>query len=250
MPAAKALADEACKPPTTAPAALAVIRLLKDSADTADDWTWLIAFVAQLPADIASLEEVRETNAFALANAGKLIEAIAKLEELMILSGPTPERLGLLGGRYKRLAAKAATPAERLACLNKSIDAYERGMEIDLNKYYCSSNLPRLYLQRNRKGDRERAVAVSQIVVAACERAKKRKEADEWLRPTLLGAAFDAGDADKAEELATEVLAEGAARWKLATTMSDLKSTVLLVQDPDTKNRLTTVLETLKTAVA
>jgi hypothetical protein len=32
--------------------------------------------------------------------------------------------------------------------------------------------------------------------------------------------------------------------------MSDLESTVLLVQDPDTKNRLTTVLETLKTAVA
>jgi hypothetical protein len=59
---------------------------------------------------------------------------------------------------------------------------------------------------------------VYQSAVAACERAKKRKEADEWLRPTLLGAAFDAGDADKAEELATEVLAEGAARWKLATT--------------------------------
>jgi hypothetical protein len=134
--------------------------------------------------------------------------------------------------------------------LNKSIDAYERGMEIDLNQYYCSSNLPRLYLQRNRKGDRERAITVSQIVVVACERAKKRKEADEWLRPTLLGAAFDAGDADKAEELATEVLADGAARWKLATTMSDLESTVLLVQDPDTKDRLTTVLETLKTAVA
>jgi hypothetical protein len=250
MPAAKALADEACQPPPTAPIALAVIRLLKDSADTTDDWTWLTNFVARLPADIASLEEVRETNAFALANAGKPIEAIAKLEELMTLSGTTPERLGLLGGRYKRLAAKAATPAERLVYLNKSIDAYERGMEIDLNQYYCSSNLPRLYLQRNRKGDRERAVAVSQIVVAACERAKKRKEADEWLRPTLLGAAFDAGDADKAEELAMEVLAEGAARWKLATTMSDLESTVLLVQDPDTKNRLTTVLETLKTAVA
>jgi tetratricopeptide (TPR) repeat protein len=204
MPAAKALADEACQSPTTAPTALAVIRLLKDSADTADDWTWLTNFVARLPVDIASLEEVRETNAFALANAGRPTEAIAKLEELMTLSRPTPERLGLLGGRYKRLAAKAATPVERLVYLNKSIDAYERGMEIDLNQYYCSSNLPRLYLQRSRKGDRERAVAVSQVVVAACERAKKRKEADEWLRPTLLGAAFDAGDADKAEELATE----------------------------------------------
>jgi hypothetical protein len=168
----------------------------------------------------------------------------------MTLSAPTPERLGLLGGRYKRLAARAATPAERLVYLNKSIDAYERGMEIDLNQYYCSSNLPRLYLQRNRKGDRERAVGVSQIVVAACERANKRKEADEWLRPTLLGAAFDAGATDKAEELATEVLAEGAARWMLETTISDLESTVLLIQDPDTKDRLTRVLETLKTAVA
>jgi hypothetical protein len=250
MPAAKALADEACQPPTTVPIALAIIRLLKDSADTADDWTWLTNFVSRLPADIASLEEVRETNAFALANAGKPIEAIAKLEELMTLLGPTPERLGLLGGRYKRLAAKAATPVERLVYLNKSIDAYERGMEIDLNQYYCSSNIPRLYLQRNRKGDRERAVAVSHIVVAACERAKKRKEADEWLRPTLLGAAFDAGDADKAEEVAMEVLAEGAARWKLAATINDLEATVLLVQDPDTRNRLTTVLDTLKTAAA
>jgi hypothetical protein len=91
---------------------------------------------------------------------------------------------------------------------------------------------------------------VLHIVVAACERAKKRKEADEWLRPTLLGAAFDAGDANKAEELATEVLAEGAARWKLESTISDLESTVLLVQDPDTKNRLTAVLDTLKMDVA
>jgi hypothetical protein len=45
-------------------------------------------------------------------------------------------------------------------------------------------------------------------------------------------------------------LAEGAAHWKLETTISDLESTVLLVQDPDTKDRLMTVLETLKTAVA
>ena len=109
MPAAKALADEACQPPTHGADCARRHPALEDSAETADDWTWLTNFVARLPADIASLEEVRETNAFALANAGKPIEAIAKLEELMTLFGPTPERLGLLGGRYKRLAAKAAT---------------------------------------------------------------------------------------------------------------------------------------------
>jgi hypothetical protein len=207
-------------------------------------------FIAGLPEEISGLEEVQDWNVFALAGAGKPIEAIAKLEELMTLSEPTPERLGLLAGRYKRLASSAAPPAERLVYLNKTIDAYERGMEIDLNQYYCSSNLPRLYHQRNRKGDRERAIAVSHVVVAACERAKNRKVADEWLRPTLLGAAFDAGDADKAEELAAEVLAEGSTSWKLETTMTDLELVVFLVQDPDTKSRLTAVLETLRTALA
>ena len=223
MSRAKALAEKSCKPPVPATTVLAVLRLLKDCADTAEDWSWITDFIGRFTDDVADLEEVRETYAFALANEGKPMEAIAKLEALIEQSGPTPERLGLLGGRYKRLFAKAATPADRLMYLNRSVDAYEQGMELDLNQYYCSSNLPRLYKVRKRKGDDERARSVSTLVVAACERAKKRGLADEWLRPTLLGAAFDAGDCDKAEELAEEVGAEGAALWKLETTLSDLE---------------------------
>jgi hypothetical protein len=247
---ARALAEQSCKPPVTATTALAVLRLLKDCADGAEDWDWIIGFIDKLPSDLADLEEVRETHAFALANAGQPMDAIAKLEALIALSGPTPERLGLLGGRYKRLFAKAATPTDRQMYLNKSIDAYERGMGLDLNQYYCSSNLPRLYRQRKRKGDDERARSVSALVVAACERAKKLGLADEWLRPTLLGAAFDAGDADKAEELADEVGAEGAAIWKLQTTLSDLASSVLLVEDKDRRDRLEAVLGALKGTTA
>ena len=203
-----------------------------------------------MPADVAELEEVRETYAFALANAGQPIEAIARLEALIALSGPTPERLGLLGGRYKRLIAKATTPADRQMYLNRSIDTYERGMELDLNQYYCASNLPRLYRQRKRKGDDERAGAVSTLVVAACERAKKLGLADEWVRPTLLGAAFDAGNVPKAEELAEEVGFEGAALWKVESTLSDLESSVLLVEDKDRRDRLAAILETLKATPA
>ena len=247
MSRAKELAEQFCKPPVTATTGLAALRLLKDCADAADDWSWIARFIDKLPADLADLEEVRETYAFALGNAGWLMGAIAKLEALIALSGPTSERLGLLGGRYKRLIAKAASPEERQMYLNKSIDAYERGMELDLNLYYCSSNLClALYRQRNRKGDDERARSVSTLVVAACERAKKRGLADEWLRLTLLGAAFDAGDADKAEELAAEVGAEGGGRWKLKTTMSDLESSVLLIEDGNLRVRLEAVLGTLK----
>lgn len=119
-------------------------------------------------------------------------------------------------------------------------------MELDLNEYYCSSNLPRLYKARKRKGDDERARSVSTLVVAACERARKRGLADEWLRPTLLGAAFDAGDYDKAEELAEDIVSEGAARWKLESTLSDLESSVVLVGDKDGRDRLGAVLERIK----
>ncbi len=67
---------------------------MKDSAEIADDWNWMTDFIAKLPEDVAEQEEVRELNAFALSNAGRPMEAIAKLEALVEISGPTPERLG------------------------------------------------------------------------------------------------------------------------------------------------------------
>jgi hypothetical protein len=246
MARAKDLVAQYWKPPFTPSTALALLLLMKDSAENADDWNWIGDFISKLPGDVAEQEEVRELNAFALANGGKPIDAMAKLEALIAQSGPTPERLGLLGGRYKRLYAKAATPTEQIEYLAKSIDAYERGMELDLNQYYCSSNLPRLYKARNRKGDDERAVSVSKILIAACERARKLGLADEWLRPTLLGAAFDSGDADKAEELAMDVVAEGPAQWKLDTTLADLKASVTQVEDKDRRDRLAAVLKSLE----
>ena len=244
MARAKELVTLYWKPPFTPPIALALLLLMKDSAENAADWTWITDFIGKLPADVAEQEEVRELNAFALANAGKPIDAIAKLEAL-IQSRPTPERLGLLGGRYKRLYGGAATPTEQTQYLAKSIEAYERGMELDLNQYYCSSNLPRLYKARKRKGDDERALSVSKIVIAACERARKLGLADEWLPATLLSTAFDSGDVDKAEELAADVAAEGAARWKLDSLLGDLKASVAQVEDKDRRDQLAAILEGL-----
>jgi hypothetical protein len=250
MGRAKQLVDAYWKPTATQLTAITLLRMLRDSVNNEADWTWLADFIEKLPPDVSGLEVAREIDALAVSKAGKPIDAIAKLQALIDLSGSTPERLGLLGGRYKQLflEAKAANQKSQKQHLNNAIDAYERGMELDLNDYYCSSNLSRLYRQRKSKGDDERARTVSALVVAACERAKKRGRADEWLRPTLLGAAFDAGDADKAEELAAEVDAEGAATWKLKTTMSDLESSVALVEDSGRRARLEAVLETLRAA--
>jgi hypothetical protein len=162
------------------------------------------------------------------------------------LAGPTPERLGLLGGRYKRLVKAATEPAERSRLLAQAIDSYERGMQLDLNEYYCASNLPSLYRQRRRKGDEERAQNVLRGVIAACERAHSRNLADLWLRPTLLGAAFDAADADKAEELVDEVETEGPAAWQLSSLLVNLETSVGQVADDNTRARLQVVLDRLK----
>jgi hypothetical protein len=248
MARAKGLVGQYWKPPFTPSTALALLLLMKDSAENADDWNWVTDFIRKLPADVAEQEEVRELNAFALANGGKPIDAIAKLEALIAQSGPTPERCGILGGRYKRLSAKALEakdPNEASRLLSKSIEAYERGMELDLNQYYCSGNLPRLYRARNGKGDENRAQSVLRVVIAACERAKKLGVADEWLRATLLGAAFDAADCDKAEELGNQVAAEGAALWKIESTINDLKAAVSQVTNKKRKDKLAAILARL-----
>jgi hypothetical protein len=106
--------------------------------------------------------------------------------------------------------------------------------------------LPRLYRLRNGEGDAARAHAVSTIVIAACERARKLGVADEWLRATLLGSAFDNGNCQKAAELAREVAREGAALWVRDTTLNDLKVTLEQLQDADTKAKMAAIYAELE----
>ena len=236
-------------PPATYPMALALLMLLRDSASTAANWTVVLDFVRKLPPRFADEPEIQENRAFAAAQTGNDVQAIAELETLIDLIGPTPERLGLLGGRYKRLAnAAAASEAEQRQALDKAIAYYEQGMELDLNAYYCSSNLPRLYRKRAKPGDDERAQTVLRLAIAACERAKRLQVADEWVRPTLLGAAFDLGDPDKAEELADAVIAEGAPKWKVNSVLHDLEDSTVQVSDTAKRARLSVVIDRIKVA--
>ena len=231
-------------PPATYPVALALVMLLGDCARTRADWSIVLDFVRKLPERFANEPEMQEKRALAASQAGNDIQAIAELETLIDTIAPTPERLGLLGGRYKRLAADS--PDEGRRYLNEAIKSYEKGMELDLNEYYCASNLPRLYRTRRAPGDEDRARNTLRIVIAACERAKRRGISDEWLRPTLIGAAFDAGDADKAEELMNDVMFEGRAQWKVDTILNNLEASVAQVVNAQRRARLSAVINRLK----
>jgi hypothetical protein len=195
--------------------------------DASEDWQATLSYIDSLPPTVRQQPFVREQRALAESKNGDHHAAIAALKTLISLAGATPERHGLLGGRYKKLYRASKDKGEPWrAYLDAAIEHYETGMNLDLNEYYCSCNLPALYRERGEADAESRAVAVSAASRLACERAISRGSTDEWLPPTLLGLAFSEGNADAAEALSQKVARSAEVDWKLETTLSDLRAHV------------------------
>jgi hypothetical protein len=221
--------------------AVELVYLLRDFTD-AETTT---QFIGCLPKDIRDLPVISEQRALVVSQSGDSPAAIGALEQLIDLNGDTSERRGLLGGRYKRLYQAATDPAAAARYLDLAIENYDLGMHLDLNDYYPASNLARLYQTRGRRGDVERARIAAAITLVACQRSLARNPADEWAKPTMLTAAFDAGDVDAARDLADEVRAAGPAMWKLNSIIGDLDLAVRL-HDGDVAATLQTIVAELR----
>ncbi|MBK6852343.1 MAG: DUF4071 domain-containing protein [Burkholderiales bacterium] len=226
--------------------AMAIVQLLRDQAG----WDDTLAYLATLPQTVQDLPFMKEQKALAQSSskAGDHDLAIAALESLIKSKGESSERLGLIGGRYKRKAdaAKAAgDEAGHRRALRRSIEAYEKGMRLELGDFYCVSNLARLYRARGEANDTDRAQFAQRLTVAMADAAIQRGTSNEWTRPTLLGAAFDAGDLVAAREALARVEVEGPAQWKLATTLKDLERSLAQISDPERRADFQDVLDDL-----
>src|SRR5205823_5952893 len=187
------------------PVAVELLYLLRDFAGPEAT----LQFIQSLPVAVQSLPLVLEQKALVQSHAQHDLQAIATLEELIQLDGETAERRGLLGGRYKRLHGSTTDPIDNEKYLTLAIQNYDRGMHLDLNNYYPASNLARLYQLRNYPGDLDRARVAASITLVGCQRSVARNPTDEWIKPTLLAAAFDSGDVDAARALAADVRTDG-----------------------------------------
>ena len=222
---------------------LELIRLLRDNVG----WSEVLDYIATLPDEIARHPLVIEQRSLALSYTGDIAAAAGELETLIAHQGETSERLGILGGRYRRLArAPDLSAAERARYLNLAIERYERGMILDLGNYYPSSNLPRLYRERAYPGDEQRATEAEVATALACRAQLELGTADEWARATLLGNAFDRGDVAEAIRLRPLVEREGTDTWKLASTIETLEMSVQQQSDDQVRTALTEVLAELK----
>jgi hypothetical protein len=225
--------------------ALEMLKLVRDVLG----WERATQFVDGLPPEIRALPMVDEQYQLARSGTGKHVEAIAALEALVERHGDSSERQGLIAGRFKRLFRTAQNPADRARYLSKAIEHYERGMYLDLNDYFPSCNLAQLYRARGAPGDEGRALAVAQLVAFACERARVRGRVDEWLKPTLVGAAFDAADVERARELAAEIAAGDVDSWKLRASLADWAARAKQAPDDGRRADLVALVDELRRLV-
>jgi hypothetical protein len=214
--------------PIQAVVALELLYLIRDCTG----WERTLQFIDSLPPELREQPLIKEQRALAQSNDGDHHAAIGALKALIDVAGDTSERRGLLGGRYKRLYRAEPDPVCKAAYLDQAITEYEAGMQLDLNDYYPSSNLARLYRTRNDEDDEQKARVAAAVAAVGCERARAKGGKDPWLKPTLLAAAFDAGDVARAKQLALEVRRDGPAAWQLEITLADCKVAARLQEDP------------------
>lgn len=225
--------------------AIALVLMLRDHVG----WAEMRSYIEALPPGMRDLALLKEQAALAQSKTGNHVEAIAALEALNQLKGESSERMGLIGGRYKRLAKDAITAGDsRLHQLHlrKAIAAYERGMQLELGNYYCVSNLARLYRERGAKEDEGRAVFAQKLTALMADSAIKRQTADEWARPTLLGAAFDGADIGAANSALEQLRGEGPAAWLFETTIDDLEKSVHQMKDSELQGEFEAVLSEIR----
>jgi hypothetical protein len=213
-------------------------------------WQETIEFVECLPRSIRNLPEVQEQHCLALSNTGKHLDSLGALEQLIARHGSSSEREGLIGRVYKNLYQETQNQVDKRRYLSNAIEHYERGMLLDLNDFYPSSNLPRLLRHRGGPGDAERARTIARLVAIACERALEQDPRDPWGKLTLLGAAFEVEDVKRARELVARILDDGPVDWRIGTTVKDLKLSVAMVQDARVKRQLTQLIKQLEQLAA
>lgn len=232
--------------------AFEMLTLVRDNLS----WEEMLAFVTKLPSALQEHGFTREQTLLAKSKLGDHQAAIAGLEELIRLQGESPERRGLIGGRYKKLwreARKKRGEAEpdllEQGYLDDAIENYRTGMGLDLNEYFCVCNLPGLLRARNGTGDQDEAAFLDRLTALAAKRKIDRGEDDGWARATLLGTAFRVANVADVKQLAKEVVREGPIVWQLDSTLQDINDAVNAMSESETRQQLSKLRDQLEALI-
>ena len=187
------------------------------------EWDDMIRLAEAMPKPLAGTVMVQEQLGLALNRAGRGDEAEQVLLDLIRRRGESSETLGILGRVYKdRWEAAAKSDQEPLAnaLLDKAIDAYRRGFEVDWRDAYPGINAVTLMEIKNPPDpERERLIPVVRYAV---ERRIVAGEPDYWDYATLLELAVLAKDKAEASSALGNALALAREPWERETTARNL----------------------------
>ncbi|MEM9316557.1 MAG: tetratricopeptide repeat-containing protein, partial [Pseudomonadota bacterium] len=210
-----------------------LVRAVKDNLE----WHQLSTLLDNLGAVVKSDPYLMEQKALAIGKMGNISEGIGLLEQIVEDFGESPKRMGMIGDSYHELARNESKNGAKRRNLSRAIEAYERGMLLDLNLLYCAQKSIVAHLERDHPGDREKADSGAKILFFACARARELNLADEWLYATLLVHAFFVEDYETAQQLVSELLAEAWSNWRLMSLTRDLESIVHAMVNDDGRER-------------
>jgi hypothetical protein len=187
-------------------------------------WGELSALIDALPAKVMEDPFFSEQKAHALARQGRYYDAIGLLEKVIENHGGTPHRYGTLGGRYRELSREEPNRTRKRRYTGKAIDAYRRGMELDLNEFYCAQKLLIALMERGRNEDLAQATRCAVVAEFASSRAALLNPGEELMNSTRAVLAFYQQDAEAARERVDDILDGAWTNWRLVALVQDLES--------------------------
>jgi hypothetical protein len=192
-------------------------------------WGKMIDLVGRMSKPLAETVMVQEQLALALNRSGQSERAEKVLLDLILEKGAgSSETYGILGRVYKdrwenRLQVKnGATSIFLTGLLNKAIDAYLKGFEIDWRDAYPGINA--LTLMEISNPMDERIKKIFPVVKYSLERRLESKRLDYWDHATLLELAIIGKDYFELNQCLTNIvsLVPAPEPWQIETTSKNI----------------------------
>lgn len=219
--------EERLKPFASTPVELLIDLLLAYRSVAA--WDDMVHLVDAFPAEVAHAKAVCEQLALALNRRnepGDRQRGIALVEQVIEVSGPSPETNGILGRIYKDIYEDHEAngrAVEAGAALDAAITAYSAGFDADPRDYYPGVNAITLLI---RKGDAEavaRARELKPVVAFAVGRRGGLGSSDYWDVATVLELSVLDEDWPTAERAAGRMKIVRSEPWMIETTARNLR---------------------------
>ena len=191
-------------------------------------WNELLDFIQNnLDNEVKNYIYVRQQEALAYNKRGKEGDektSLCLLEEILKDYGESSETYGLIGSAYKKLAIKFQETISFASYLEKAINAYRNGFEIDSRNYYTGINLATLLLIQNKYEATEELTKILPVITYNIELNDFSISDDYWLLATAYELYILNKDFKKAEDILgiISTLQTQPFTWMYETTLKNL----------------------------